>query len=211
MLYFGRHYVSTIKGERTKFVRCESCDKQYSYNETLHAGGKAHSSYFLDNKGAANRASSAAADNFRSGAVYVDVAIVPCPFCGWYQQPMAEVVRKRFGQNITLVIFLPMIFLLISIVATIGDGLLWVASSLSLLSITIITCRVLVGLSYNANWKHPNVKNTMIKLRSSGVVTQTKPWREILFNCSKTGIQAIGVLLLIGVVIFVLVSIKRPR
>jgi hypothetical protein len=209
MLYFGRRYVSTVKGVFTQCVRCENCNKEYSYKIPYSASGSANSPYFLDNRRAASRASSTVAENLASGHVRVDVPIVPCPACKWYEGPMAAEVRKRYGQRITLVIFLPLLALLIAVVGTASDGLPWVAVSLAFLFVAIVACRVLFGHFYEANWRHPNYRETTVRLNKSRVITHKVPTRQIVLTYAKTGIQAVGVILLIGFVMFALGSMKH--
>src|SRR5579871_595585 len=89
----GLDYFTTTTGSVLKLVRCESCHAEYAYELQRSAEGKGSSFLFLDNQGAAARASSRAEANLRN-KLERGVDLVPCPECGWYQDNMQRKARR---------------------------------------------------------------------------------------------------------------------
>jgi hypothetical protein len=90
----GTDYTSTASGAALKLVRCEQCATEYVYRMERTAIGSGTSFLFLDNHGAANRASANAQDALQ-GKLERGVDLVPCLVCGWYQKHMFPRARRE--------------------------------------------------------------------------------------------------------------------
>ncbi len=101
-------YTATVRGRTPKLVQCEKCAYEYVYFMSRKGYGEARSLMFLDNKGAANRATDQARERL---AYKLDHSCdpVPCPACGWYQENMVARARHlRYGWlGITLTVLYP--------------------------------------------------------------------------------------------------------
>jgi hypothetical protein len=93
---YGMSYSSTMSGAVLKLVRCEHCRAEYVYKMERVATGEGSSFLFLDNEGAASRASSEAQEVLRR-KLEQGVDLVPCPACGWYQKNMLPKARRKYG------------------------------------------------------------------------------------------------------------------
>jgi hypothetical protein len=67
LIPYGMQYLSTVEGVVWKVVRCEQCQTAYAYRMAVSATGAASSFLFLDNEGARDRASAAAAEALNAG------------------------------------------------------------------------------------------------------------------------------------------------
>lgn len=101
-------YTATAAGTVVRRVRCEKCDGEYGYRMLCETKGSGTSVLFLDNAGAKARAGDRAVANL-SQALETAEEAVPCPACGWYQQRMVPLLRRRYGRT----------------ARRIGYGLLW--------------------------------------------------------------------------------------
>jgi hypothetical protein len=107
-LPIGASYTTTVAGSVAKFVECENCKGEYVYQMTREEEGSGTSLLFLNNRGAKLRAVEKA-EAILAEELASSCDPVPCPFCGWYQKPMIEEMRKVRWQWLylaALVVFL---------------------------------------------------------------------------------------------------------
>lgn len=92
-MWAGMEYTASVGGGAFKEVHCAECGREFFYALQREAKGKGSSLYFLDNKGARERADEAAR---RRLAKELESAIdpVPCPGCGHVQADMVRAARK---------------------------------------------------------------------------------------------------------------------
>src|SRR5437763_12084439 len=84
---------AVLPGFVWKHNRCERCQSEYFYR--LDRVGKGnHTSYGGDQFAAQQAADWAARANL-DRMLQNDADPVPCPDCGWYQQPMVRAMRDR--------------------------------------------------------------------------------------------------------------------
>ncbi|MFO0598506.1 MAG: hypothetical protein U0228_24585 [Myxococcaceae bacterium] len=96
-MYVGKRYTATVEGSVWKAVTCENCRLQWAYKLVRKAEGTGRSPYFLDNDGAADRASAEARQELQK-KLENDVDAVSCPQCHHYQAAMlSEAKYDRFG------------------------------------------------------------------------------------------------------------------
>src|SRR5437867_349294 len=88
----GRKYTATVTGQQTKLVACEKCGGEYVYVLKREGKGTGRSPMYLDNAGAAQRASKEAGDDLQRQLKEEDDP-VPCPDCGWFQKTMVSDLR----------------------------------------------------------------------------------------------------------------------
>jgi hypothetical protein len=96
--YFYRTYTSTVSGSRIKRERCVGRSGVFEYEITRVAQGGGHSAFYLNNRGAAESATTRAHANLVRA---LDEAIEPvaCPTCGIYQPDMVQILRERHGKR----------------------------------------------------------------------------------------------------------------
>lgn len=85
------------RGMVVRNVRCERCAHDYGYRITRMAKGSATSWLFLDNDGARATAWEEAEAGL-ARALEEGEEAVPCPECGWYQQRMIPLARRKYGR-----------------------------------------------------------------------------------------------------------------
>src|SRR5262245_30600950 len=93
---YGRQYSVEMKGSMMKSCHCASCGADYFYEVVRSATGTGMSFLWLNNKGAAQNAESAARQQLEA---QLKAAIDPvhCPTCGWLQADMvAQLKNARF-------------------------------------------------------------------------------------------------------------------
>lgn len=91
---YAMDYTSTVSGGVLKLVRCEGCGAEYVYRLEREATGGGTSVLFLDNEGAAARATSRDAEALHR-KLDRGLDVVPCPGCGWYQAAMIPKARRE--------------------------------------------------------------------------------------------------------------------
>ena len=97
--YFYRTYTAIATGSATKLVHCEGCSYRFEYKLTRDVEGGAHSSFGLNNAGAARTAQKRAQINLMK-TLEEAVDPVECPKCGIYQREMVSVLRKEYGSKL---------------------------------------------------------------------------------------------------------------
>ncbi|HEX8914477.1 MAG TPA: hypothetical protein VF796_19165 [Humisphaera sp.] len=101
-VYIGLKYTSLEIGDTMRQVTCASCGDVYYYKLYRQGTGTGRSPYFIDQEGAADRASrQAAARLARKLATGCDP--VPCPTCGRYQPEMVTLLRRQRYQWVGVV------------------------------------------------------------------------------------------------------------
>ncbi len=91
----GREYTATLESAVPKAVTCEQCGREYFYLMRRQASGSASSPFFLDNRGASQRARERAEEELRQ-ALETECDPVPCPECAWYQSHMVPTIRRSY-------------------------------------------------------------------------------------------------------------------
>jgi hypothetical protein len=116
-------YTATAKGAVLKLVVCEHCQTEYVYSLERSALGEGTSLLFIDNEGAAQRASSRAEQELQR-KLERGVDLVPCPACGWIQKNMIPRVRRAYRRWMLyaggILIFVPLLVAFIGGVANEG-------------------------------------------------------------------------------------------
>jgi hypothetical protein len=120
---YGMDYTSTASGAVLKRVVCEHCQAEYAYTLERSAIGEGTSLLFIDNEGAAQRASSRAEQELQR-KLERGIDVVPCPACGWIQKNMIPRVRREYRRWMLyaagLLIFIPLLVAFIGGVANEG-------------------------------------------------------------------------------------------
>src|SRR5262245_38934876 len=93
-MYVGRHHRATIAVCKTTRFECGSCG--YATDVTVEGVGEGWggSHYFLDEKGAADRASSAANQRAHEN-VELTAKLARCPVCGWRDRALIGQLRAK--------------------------------------------------------------------------------------------------------------------
>jgi hypothetical protein len=89
-----KEYRCTMSGFAIKFVLCEKCGTVYVYQMTRQVEDAAASVYFLDNKGAEERARLGAEASLQN-TLEADCDGVPCLNCGTYQKQMVQKIKEE--------------------------------------------------------------------------------------------------------------------
>jgi hypothetical protein len=108
LIPYGVSYITTATGSVAKFVECENCKGEYVYQMTREEAGSGTSLLFINRGGAKLRAVEEA-EALLAEELATACDPVPCPFCGWYQKPMIEQLRKprlRWLYYVALAVFL---------------------------------------------------------------------------------------------------------
>lgn len=92
---YAMEYSSTLRGAVLKVVHCEQCQVEYFYRLERTGQGTGTSLLFLDNEGAAGRATVEAHQSL-TAKLERGVDLVPCPSCGWYQRDMLPRARREY-------------------------------------------------------------------------------------------------------------------
>lgn len=95
MFVWWKEFTSHRSGHRDKWVTCESCGKDYVYTLYRRVFGVGRSPFFLDNKGAAERADERAAAKLEV-TLDTDADARPCPHCGRFQTNMIPAARRSY-------------------------------------------------------------------------------------------------------------------
>jgi hypothetical protein len=90
---YAQTYTTDLSGATLKPVRCENCHVEYVYRMERTGRGSGTSVLFLENAGARDRATQQATKELR-GRLWRECDAVPCPGCGFYQEPMVRVLRR---------------------------------------------------------------------------------------------------------------------
>jgi hypothetical protein len=93
-LYLGNDFTTTANGAVVKFVQCDQCGHEYAYELSRSVQGRAFSVVGLHNREAADRSSSKAQNRLQE-LLKRACDLVPCPQCGWYQEPMVARAKRR--------------------------------------------------------------------------------------------------------------------
>ena len=93
-VYVGLEYTAKYSGGVWRSEACERCGRPFHYYVFLSATGSGHSPYFLDNAGARGRAASRAQERLVRDLV-TSPRPIPCPSCGWCNEPAARALRAR--------------------------------------------------------------------------------------------------------------------
>jgi hypothetical protein len=131
---------------------------------TRSVSGQGTSLLFLDNQGAANRATTQAAAVLER-TLEASCDPVPCPSCGWYQQPMVLLLRRRhhrwlFTTGVALLTLAAILFLVANVGSsmnehqpgTVPTGLLWaIMATAVVLSPGLILFRCYLARRYEPN------------------------------------------------------------
>jgi hypothetical protein len=176
-----RSYQATAKGSAFRAVTCENCRAEYVYHLTRRVQGISTGSVFAGTipswEAAVGRAN---AELNRTLATEHDT--VPCPSCGWYQQPMIAVLRRNHQPWM----FLTGTFLLFSTALLLGLFVLALtsvdppASTVRLLLLRGAACTGVVGhgliLARNliANRLQPNDGEPDVRKRLGQQLAKTK-------------------------------------
>src|SRR5262249_28746596 len=92
---YAKEYTATLEGAVYKLVHCEKCQAEFAYEMRREGGGFGDSLFFFPNKSAQERALSKAQDDLRR-RLEKECDPVPCPECGWYQEHMIPVIRRKY-------------------------------------------------------------------------------------------------------------------
>jgi hypothetical protein len=94
---YGVRYSAKVKGKVPRLVTCEQCGHAYGYWLERTGVGSASSYFGIGMRGGGDRAASPAEDMLDE-RLGTECDAVPCPSCGWYQEPMIEQARlERYG------------------------------------------------------------------------------------------------------------------
>jgi hypothetical protein len=93
MFYVGVNHTATVKGSTAVAVRCEKCFQKYYYHLVCTAVGASEAPYGIGAEAAKKRARKQARLRLRR-LLETEIAAVPCPHCGSYQEAMFPVLRK---------------------------------------------------------------------------------------------------------------------
>ncbi|HEX5269649.1 MAG TPA: hypothetical protein VFW33_04135 [Gemmataceae bacterium] len=94
MHYHGHSLSVTLEGSTAVTVRCEKCGQKYYYRLDCTAVGQCSAPYGFGVNGVRERAWKLAKRRLRD-RVETELSAVPCPHCGWYQDEMVDLLRKR--------------------------------------------------------------------------------------------------------------------
>jgi hypothetical protein len=89
-----RYVEVTVTGSTGVAVRCEKCEHKFYYKLVCKAFGRANLVPLADKEDARRTALGRAKQKLRE-LVQTQIAPVPCPECGWYQQNMVPLLRAR--------------------------------------------------------------------------------------------------------------------
>jgi hypothetical protein len=169
---YALEYSSTMTGSVVKLVQCDKCASEFVYQMERSATETGTSVLFVDNKGAAERASSRAqAALLRKLERGIDV--VHCPVCGWYQVSMIPKARKGHrqwmlytGACITIGL-IPVVGIAAVFSGEPGEpGLpppifLAVAGTLAMFGVALMLCKVMLSRHYDPNSQDVEVRKRL--------------------------------------------------
>jgi hypothetical protein len=91
--YVDEVYTAKLSGSTAVSVRCEKCDKKFYYPLKCTATGRGSAPYGVGAERAKRLAQQMAKERLE-WMLETDVAPVPCPRCGWYQEKMIPKLRR---------------------------------------------------------------------------------------------------------------------
>jgi len=177
----GMKYTTTLVGREKRDVTCEKCKAEYVYIVSAQGSGTGHSVLFLDEDGAKTRAAGEAYNSMRKQLRHLHLA-VPCPVCGWYQEHMVRILKRRRLKIWALVVASPLIWVGIKWAMTDAETpaqlrlYFWLAVSFILAIIATV-----FHLSWQAN---VDPKSAIAKDPTSGGIAMTKAQYEELFSAA---------------------------
>jgi hypothetical protein len=153
---------ATADGTDVKNVQCEACGFEYIYQLRRRVNGRASSFLIPDHQAAWQQAN----ENLRH-ALAKACDPVPCPLCGWYQQPMIRRARqlkyRRFWLISLLLVIATAILaaagaIVVALMRQQGGPLPWLATVLFILAgAALVAAPVVVVLKFILSWSYdPN-------------------------------------------------------
>jgi len=91
---YGSEFWSTLKVKAWIPIRCEHCSLTFAYLTSKKGEGSGDSTFWLDNRGAKERARRDAVKNLQH-ALLKEHDSYPCPRCGKYQNLMVHQLRRK--------------------------------------------------------------------------------------------------------------------
>ena len=175
----GISYIHTASGSVLRLVCCESCHAEYAYQLKRTAEGDGTSYFFLNNRGAATRASRQAEASLRYKLEH-GVDLVPCPECGWYQNNMRAKARRLHRRWMfttgacLLIILIPVGSMAVG--ATFGDpripltipllAFLCCLIALAVVAISLIAAKLISARQYDPNSEDATVRKQIGRSRA---------------------------------------------
>jgi hypothetical protein len=97
--YFWVRHTAEVSGGVTRTERCENCGTLFRYRVSRTVSGMAHAPFGLGGGAAREHAERTAREHLK---YRLDTAVEPhhCPRCGWYQAPMAKLLKRKLGYGL---------------------------------------------------------------------------------------------------------------
>ena len=112
-VYFGRRHKVIVEDFVWQVVECEHCDLEWAFQVRCGGIGEGVSPYFLDERGARERARESARHSLEQDRQLAREGVarnVACPGCNRYQSEMVESLRRTHESSLAAVALVCMLF-----------------------------------------------------------------------------------------------------